>query len=47
MHGGWGYGVGSGCKERWVERREKGRIRDSLGEWDGWDGGRMDMGAGK
>ena len=23
------------CKGRWVERREKGRIGDGLGEWDG------------
>ena len=46
MHGG-GWGVGGGCKGSWVERREKGRIRDSLGEWDEWDGERMDMGAGK
>ena len=36
MHG---VGGGGGCKGRWVERREKGRIRDNLGEWDGWDGG--------
>ena len=28
-------GVGSGSKGRWLERREKGRIGDSLGEWDG------------
>ena len=27
-----------GCKGRWVERREKGRIGESLGKWDGWDG---------
>ena len=38
---------GGGCKGRWVERREKGRIQESLGELDGWDGGRVDMGAGK
>ena len=37
----------SGCKGRLVERREKGRIGEILGEWDGWDGGRVDMGAGK
>ena len=35
-----------GCKGRWIERREKGRIQESLGEWNGWDGGRVDMGAG-
>ena len=39
--------VGDGSKGRWLERREKGRIGDSLGEWDGEEGGRMDMGAGK
>ena len=27
--------------------RERGRIGDSLGEWDGGEGGRMDMRAGK
>ena len=27
--------VGDGNKGRWLERREKGRIGDSLGEWDG------------
>ena len=26
------------------EKRE-GEIQESLGEWDGWDGGRVDMGA--
>ena len=40
-------GCGGGSKGRWVERREKGRIREILGEWDEWDGGRVDMGAGK
>ena len=42
-----GGGVGGVCKGRWVERREKERIEESLGEWDGWDRGRVDMGAGK
>ena len=42
--GAWGWG--GRHKGRWVERREKGRIQESLGEWDGWDGGRVDMGAG-
>ena len=27
--------VGGGYKGRWVERGEKGRIGESLGEWDG------------
>ena len=45
MHGGGG--GGGGCKGRWVERGEKGRIGESLGEWDEWDGGRVDMRAGK
>ena len=36
MHGG----VGGGSKGRWLERRERGRIGVSLGEWDG--GGRKD-----
>ena len=31
MHGGGGVG----SKGRWLERREKGRIGDGLGEWDG------------
>ena len=31
---------GGGCKGRWVERRERGRIGNGLGEWDG--GGRKD-----
>ena len=31
-------------KER---EKEKGRIGESLGEWDVWNGGRVDMGAGK
>ena len=30
--------VGDGNKGRWLERREKGRIGDSLGNWVG--GGR-------
>ena len=38
-------GVGAGSKGRWLERRERVRIGDGLGEWDGWEGGRMDMGA--
>ena len=31
-------GDGGGCKGRWVERREKGRIQESLGgmRWVGW-----------
>ena len=38
--------VGDGNKGRWLERREKGRIGDSLGEWD--EGGRKyQQGAGK
>ena len=40
-------GVGGESKGRWLERREKGRIRDILGEWDDGEGGRIDMGAGK
>ena len=40
-------GWGGGCKGRWIERGEKGRIVESLGKWDGWDGGRVGMGAGK
>ena len=40
MEGG-ARGVGVGCKGRWLERREKGRTGDSLGEWDG-GGGRKD-----
>ena len=43
----WVHGGGGGCKGRGVERREKGRIQESFGEWDGWDGGRVDMRAGK
>ena len=35
------------CKGTLVERREKERIQESLEKWDGWDGGRVDMGAGK
>ena len=31
-------GEGVGSKGRWLERREKGRIQESLGERDGWDG---------
>ena len=27
--------VGGGSKVRWLERRERGRIGDGLGEWDG------------
>ena len=38
---------GGGCKGRWVERGEKGRIGESLEEWVRWDGGRVDMEAGK
>ena len=30
-----------------VREKGGGRIGDGLGEWDGWDGGRVDMGAGK
>ena len=41
------WGCRGGCKGRWVERREKGRIQECLGEWDGWDGGRVDIGSGK
>ena len=41
------WGVWGRCKGRLVERGEKGRIGESLGEWDGAEGGRMDMGAGK
>ena len=26
---------------------EEGEDRESLGKWDGWDGGRVDMEAGK
>ena len=37
MHVGWA----DGSKGRWLERREKGRFGDSLGEWDG--GGRKDV----
>ena len=33
-------GGGGGYKGRWVERGEKGRIGESLGDWDG--GGRKD-----
>ena len=33
-------GVGGGSKGRWLERRKKGRMGDSLGEWEG--GGRKD-----
>ena len=29
------------------EGREKGRTGNSLGEWEGGDGGRTDIGAGK
>ena len=43
VHGAWG----GGSKGRWLEGREKGRMGDSLGEWDGRKGGKMDMGAGK
>ena len=32
---GVGEGGRSGRKGRWLERREKGRIGDSFGEWDG------------
>ena len=28
-------GDGGGSKGRWLERREKGRMGDSLGKWDG------------
>ena len=38
----WGEG-----KRRWGERREKGKTGESLGEWEGRDGGRVDIGAGK
>ena len=40
-------GVGHGSKGRWLERREKGRIGDILGKWDGEKGGMLVMGAGK
>ena len=29
------------------ERREKGKTEERLGEWEGGDGGRADIGAGK
>ena len=45
VHGG--RGIGDRCKGRWVERGQKGRIGENLGEWDGWDRRRVDMGAGK
>ena len=44
--GAWGVG-GGGSKGRWLERRERGRIGDGLGEWDRGEGGRMVMGAGR
>ena len=36
----WGYGEMGGEKG-------EGEDGESLREWDGWDGGRVDMGAGK
>ena len=39
--------MGVGNNGRRLERRVKGRMRDSLGEWDEGEGGRMDIGAGK
>ena len=39
-------GVGVGARKG-GERREKGKTRKSLGEWEGGDGGRVDIGAGK
>ena len=44
--GARGWGGGGGCKGRWLERRAKGRIQESFGEWDGWDRGRVDIGTG-
>lgn len=41
-----GVGLWLGEKE-WGERREKGKTGESLGEWEGGDGGRADKGAGK
>ena len=43
-HGGRG---GLWGKGRVGERREKGKIRESLGEWENGDGGRADIGVGK
>ena len=34
-------------KEKGKERRKKGKTGKSLGEWEGGDGGRADIGAGK
>ena len=33
--GVWGVGWEDGSKGRRLERRERGRIGDGLGEWDG------------
>ena len=42
----WDHGGGGGIGSR-GERREKEKTGESLGEWDGGDGGREDIGARK
>ena len=41
--GSWG--LRDRCKGSWVESREKGRIQESSGKRNGWDGGSGDMGS--
>ena len=47
MSMGVGVSLGEVGKGRRGEGREKGRSGNSLGEWEGGDGGRVDIGAGK
>ena len=47
MSTGRGQGGEVGGNERAGERREKGRTGNSLGEWEGGDEGKADIGAEK